>query len=377
MVAGSRPLGNRGKGRGQSDTAPQSRGSVQGGGGPVQSPTRPMRPSSSIVLCLLAAASIFLGGCGRSVAPTPAPAPEPPAFVPGTSIVVCGEKIDVGTPVVLWTDPVGFDAYSTHCRFSNADLPADLASRPNATPYRYGVRTPEGVGPAGLRRLRDHGWGLSELREQVQQFVLHYDAVGSSERCFRALHDNRGLSVHFMLDLDGVIYQTLDLRERAFHAKDANDRSIGIEIADVGGMSTPKLLQEWYGPDDGGLVRNLFPEKARLGSRLIRGYVARPARPELISGTIHRSKLCQYDFTKAQYTALFRLAAALSRTFPKIRLEAPRDASGKVRTTMMPEPLRSQFQGIVGHYHLDEQKYDPGPAFDWEIFLAGAKRLKK
>jgi N-acetyl-anhydromuramyl-L-alanine amidase AmpD len=37
-----------------------------------------------------------------------------------------------------------------------------------------------------------------------------------------------------MLDLDGTIYQTLDLKERASHATIANSRSIGIEIANMG-----------------------------------------------------------------------------------------------------------------------------------------------
>jgi len=37
-------------------------------------------------------------------------------------------------------------------------------------------------------------------------------------QCFKVLHDHRDLSVHFMLDLDGTIYQTLDLKERAWHA---------------------------------------------------------------------------------------------------------------------------------------------------------------
>ena len=37
-----------------------------------------------------------------------------------------------------------------------------------------------------------------------------------------------------MLDLDGTIYQTLDLKEGAWHATVANGRSIGIEIANIG-----------------------------------------------------------------------------------------------------------------------------------------------
>jgi hypothetical protein len=37
-----------------------------------------------------------------------------------------------------------------------------------------------------------------------------------------------------MLDLDGTIYQTLDMKESAWHATISNGRSIGIEIANVG-----------------------------------------------------------------------------------------------------------------------------------------------
>ncbi len=322
--------------------------------------------------------ALALTGCGKKTpAPVPAPAPPPePPFIPTTAIVVCDERFDIGTPVILWSDRVGFNAYSTKCRFSNQELPSDLASRPAASNLRYGARAPVGLGAAALRRLRDHGWGLPELREQIHQFVLHYDAVGSSERCFRALHDNRGLSVHFMLDLDGTIYQTLDLRDRAFHAKDANDRSIGVEIANIGAMSTPKLLEEWYAPDATGEIRNLFPERARLGLQFRRDAIPRPARPQLLSGTIQRSKFVQYDFTKAQYESLWRLAAGLRAVFPRIKLEVPRDRSGKVVTNELVEPLRSSFEGIVGHYHLDDQKYDPGPAFDWEVFLAGAKKVR-
>jgi len=43
------------------------------------------------------------------------------------------------------------------------------------------------------------------LQEHVVQFVFHYDVCGFSQRCFDVLHDHRGLSVHFMLDVDGTI----------------------------------------------------------------------------------------------------------------------------------------------------------------------------
>ena len=48
------------------------------------------------------------------------------------------------------------------------------------------------------------------LQQVVDQFVIHFDVCGTSRRCFEVLQDKRGLSVHFMLDIDGTIYQTLD-----------------------------------------------------------------------------------------------------------------------------------------------------------------------
>ena len=31
------------------------------------------------------------------------------------------------------------------------------------------------------------------------------------------------------------------------------------------------------------------------------------------------------------------------------------------------------FGGILGHYHISESKVDPGPAIDWEPFLAAVR----
>ncbi len=31
------------------------------------------------------------------------------------------------------------------------------------------------------------------------------------------------------------------------------------------------------------------------------------------------------------------------------------------------------FRGILGHFHVQRNKSDPGPAFDWEPFLAALR----
>src|SRR5206468_1976010 len=151
-------------------------------------------------------------------------------------------------------------------------------------------------------------------------------------QCFNVLHDHRGLSVHFMLDLDGTIYQTLDLKERAWHATIANSRSVGIEIANMGcyGNEENSPLNQWYAKDPEGKTRITIPEKLGDGGIRTPNFVGRPARNEPVTGVIQGRELTQYDFTPQQYHALAHLTAALCRVFPKIKCDYPRDASGQL-----------------------------------------------
>src|SRR5436190_22157171 len=63
----------------------------------------------------------------------------------------------------------------------------------------------------------------------INTIVLHWDVVNSSKNCYQVLID-RGLSVHLMIDRDGIVYQSLDFVKRAWHAVGVNNPSIGIEI---------------------------------------------------------------------------------------------------------------------------------------------------
>src|SRR3954447_13806546 len=181
----------------------------------------------------------------------------------GDEIVVCGQLYHTTTPVVLWSDPGGYDAYRLERRF----VPPDQANTPpperkaQGRGNRFSLRR-RGLSEEKVERVRGGGWDLPLLRKAVDQFVIHFDARGTSRRCFEVLHDLRGLSVHFMLDLDGTIFQTLDVKEGAWHATIANGRSIGIEIANVGAypMSGPSPLDTWYRPGAGGAVSIVIPD---------------------------------------------------------------------------------------------------------------------
>jgi len=244
----------------------------------------------------------------------------------GHEIVVCGQLFDAGTRVVLWTDAGGYDAYRPH---RHRDETKRDPSRGKGA-ARYGTFRRE-LPPQIERRVKEQGWVLADLQLVVKQVVVHYDAAGTSARCFEILQDVRGLSAHFLLDVDGTIYQTLDVKERAWHAGSANDGSVGIEIANLGA----------YG------------DRSKLAGRAV------------TEGKIHGATLYQSPFTDEQYAALSRLCVALTRVLPRVRMEFPRDAAGGVIQTVLPDGGAS-FEGILGHYHLTRGKVDPGPAFEWE-----------
>jgi N-acetyl-anhydromuramyl-L-alanine amidase AmpD len=316
------------------------------------------------------------------------PAPKPGERLPrrGDEIVVCGQLYHTTTRVILWTDPGGYDAYRVERRFAARDqavaapVPKAGQSANAATrgAPRYGMRT-RGLTREQIERVRGGGWDLPLLQTVVDQFVIHFDAVGTSRRCFEVLQDRRGLSVHFMLDLDGTIYQSLDVKESAFHATIANGRSIGIEIANIGAhsLSTSDALDLWYRPDPDGRVRIVDPagDKAAVGNASVE--VRRPIRNERIVGTVQGQQLEQYDFTPEQYEALTRLTATLCTLFPKIRCEYPRDEKGALIPHKLADDQLAAYQGILGHYHVQTNKVDPGPAFQWDRVIDGAKKLMK
>jgi len=273
----------------------------------------------------------------------------------GDSIVACGQKFKIDAPVVLWSDRGGFDAYK-------AGEAAVQAEKKKGYDLRNGL---------------DDKATLEALRETVDQFVLHYDVCGTSKVCFKVLKD-RGLSVHFMLDLDGTIYQSLDLRERAWHATIANGRSIGVEIAHIGAYSldaVPDKLVDWYAKDADGKTRITIPK--RFGEQKWRdpNFIPRPRRPDPIVGEVQGKKLRMYDLTPEQFDSLVKLAAGLAKAFPKIKLDYPRDAAGKLVPRKLADDEFRKFSGVLGHFHVQLNKTDPGPALDWDALIMQARKV--
>ncbi|MEP6651879.1 MAG: N-acetylmuramoyl-L-alanine amidase [Myxococcales bacterium] len=263
---------------------------------------------------------------GRVNAAEPFPLSSTPS--PHSSIIIAGQPFEVGRPVVLWSDPQGFDAYQTHCIDQSGGC-CEIESQ------RFGARK-----DVSKRTL-------DELRRVVSQLVLHFDGCVNSRSCFKSMHNRPrpggapgcGLSAHFMIDADGTIYQTLDLVERAYHAEAANSGSVGVELCNRGRVDR----NEWV---------KLPPD-----------YRTRPTRDVVINGEHHEA----YEFRPEQYDSIVALTRTLLRVFPRIKPVIPEKDGQPIMDTLA-DPL--SFAGIVGHLHVDSQrqKWDPG-ALDWRRIL--------
>ncbi len=180
-----------------------------------------------------------------------------------------------------------------------------------------------------------------------------------------------------MLDIDGTIYQRLDFKERAVHATTANDRSIGIEIANVGAFppDETKELDEWYQHDTQGRIFLKMPEE--VGDPMIhrKDFTGRPAQPAPVRGLVQGEELDQYDFTPEQYAALIKLTAARCTVFPRSKGDYLRDAFGRLVRQKLADEELAKYQVILGHFHIQTNKNDPGPALQWDKLITGARRL--
>jgi len=248
----------------------------------------------------------------------------------GSSIIVCGQRFDVGNRVITWQDDPSISAYTPHCISDPSRL--------------YPSQPAKGIGQNTMRyrgrRLIGADRSLSRLQQVVKQFVVHHDGMGTSRDCFRVLHDERGLSVHFLIDNNGDIYQTLDLLECGFQAAGVNEISIGVELCSRGEKIEP----------------GAFP--AQLYERY---------RRDKVTCTINAHQWLCWDYTAEQYQAMTNLGRALARIFPALPPAYPSEGGGEpLWATLGGDPR--DYAGYLGHYHVTAEKWDPGP-WDFKRFI--------
>ena len=184
----------------------------------------------------------------------------------------------------------------------------------------------------GMESKPGHYYDYSgRAKRKIRYFVNHWDVCLSAQSCQRVL-DRRGISVHFLIDNDGTIYQTMDIQHGAWHAGSAraNRASVGVEISNA---YYPKY-QNWY-------VKNGFGE-----------------RPIVDDAWVHGNKLESFTgFYPQQIEAAKALWKAI-HTATDIPYETPLSQFGKTSTKYVQDVPYGSFSGFVSHYHVSKKKID-------------------
>ena len=162
-------------------------------------------------------------------------------------------------------------------------------------------------------------------------FVTHWDVCLSSKSCQRVL-SKRGISVHFMIDNDGTIYQALDTQHAAWHAggRKWNHSSIGVEISNAFSLKYQDRYVSWG-----------FGERPVIKDAKVHGKTLKP----------------HLGFYPVQIEALKSLYKAVHNAVD-IPLETPKDRSGNMLTTVSKTARANKFKGFLSHFHLTDRKID-------------------
>ena len=270
---------------------------------------------------------------------------------PSGDLIIAGQRFHVDAPIVNWTEGPRWDATSEYCMPTLTDPAPPCAIDP-----KTGKHIPYGklpLGPYTQRystrpALRSSKFGggmhpsLEATRAVIKQFVIHHDGCSSADMCFSVLQNERGLSVHFLIDNDGTIYQTIDLALMAYHASEWNTASIGVEMCNRGDA---KKEPHYYDSGRAGPKRDIVPCK------------------------INGNTILSFAYTPQQMDSLTRLSRALVRLLPNLPAEYPQSSPGQQSWGTLARPSTFSFSGYIGHYHLWDQKWDPGP-FDFKAFCS-------
>jgi len=271
------------------------------------------------------------------------------------AIVVAGVSADIGTRVIRWDDPKGFDGYTRQrVEFVEENRRTGKKKRKVIVGPRYGRR----------KNWLGELFGKNDTAiSNIRQFFIHHSGGDGREPSgmYETLYNRRRLSVHFAVEDDGRIYQFNDVADKCWHAGKFNNISVGVEcclypLAD----RNPEYYSEKRRERTGNLPH------------------------EIVEDIIHGRKMNVFAFTEPQVEALSRLAAgtwaALAKLSPKrggkiggvplddlfkIAPKFPRDKHATIPRTVVQEPKKHV--GLIGHLQVTRNKIDPA-GFPWEKF---------
>lgn len=191
----------------------------------------------------------------------------------------------------------------------------------------------------------EHGFYDTPLLKPTL-FVLHWDGCQSSRSCFDVLC-GRGLSVQFMLDCDpdSTVYQGLDpAKGTCWHAGTVNKWAWGVEICNP----VYPRYQNIHNP------RPLSTMQVRGDTSKILGFY-----PNQVQRAVQLSHwVCNYAGIPKQLPAFKGKPANVYNSY------------------FAPQPPTNAwdvhgFKGVVGHFHQDNNKCDPGMELWYALIESG------
>jgi hypothetical protein len=172
-------------------------------------------------------------------------------------------------------------------------------------------------------------WRGNQPKRDIMCFVNHWDVTTSALKCAKSF-DQTGLSVHFLLDNDGTIYQSLDMQHVAWQAKGLNFESAGVEITNAFYLR----FQKHY-------------ERGGHGKR-----------PVWSGIRVHGDALPDFlGFYPIQIKALKALWKAVHLA-TGIPLDVPVDDSGRTLETVDRRVEAREYRGFISHFQLTKRKID-------------------
>jgi hypothetical protein len=217
-----------------------------------------------------------------------------------TSIVVAGQKFDIGCRVILWDEPGGFSFYRNK-KYAARDL------------------------------------DLTALQKEIKNFTLHHSVTWNALQCYSALI-GRNLSVNFIIDdnrnADGcaTIYQCLDIKDAGWSQTVCNMTGPGCEIA----LQPAAWVNDNYYNDINQQNFKATPHKR-------------------IEDVVHGMKWKCFGPTEAQHNSVIKMLSGFFEAFdlPKA---FPKNADGTFCKTVIKEP--ANFKGVLNHFNIDRNKID-------------------
>jgi hypothetical protein len=166
-------------------------------------------------------------------------------------------------------------------------------------------------------------------KRKPNMIVTHWDVCTSAEKCKRVLQA-RGISTHFCIDNDGIIYQYVDTNNPAWHAGAVNNCSIGIDFSNAYYLK----YADYY-------VKKGFNKRPVCHDSIVHGIKLKP----------------HLGYYPVQIEAYKKLIKILCDHYD-IPLQTPMINKTTADTGVVKEAVKKKYKGVICHYHVSRNKID-------------------